>query len=35
VKDEVNIVDNLAITAIQVFMPEVYYEIRDNKEAFI
>lgn len=35
VKDEVNFVDYLAITAIQVFMPEVYYGIRDNKEVFI
>jgi len=35
VKNEVNIVDFLAITAIQVFIPEVYYEIRDNKDLFM
>ena len=34
VKDEVNPVDFSAITAIQVFMPEVFYGIRDNKEIF-
>jgi len=34
VKDEVNIVDFLAITAIQVFIPEVYYGIRENKSLF-
>jgi len=34
VEDEVNIVDYLAITAIRVFVPEVYYEIRNNKEVF-
>lgn len=34
VKDEVNIVDFFAITSIQVFLPEVYYEIRENKELF-
>jgi len=34
VKDEVNPVDFLAITAIQVFMPEVFYGIRENKEIF-
>lgn len=33
-EDEVNIVDNLAITLILVFVPEVYYGIRDNKEVF-
>jgi len=32
--DEVNIVDYLAITAIWVFVPEIYYGIRDNKEVF-
>jgi len=34
VKDEVNIIDFLAITGIQVFIPEVYYGIRDNKDIF-
>lgn len=34
VKDEVNIVDFFAITCIQVFLPEVYYEIRENKGVF-
>jgi len=34
VKGEVNAIDFLAITGIQVFMPEVYYGIRDNKDIF-
>ncbi len=34
VKDEVDIMDFLAITGLQVFVPEVYYGIRDNKEEF-
>lgn len=34
VKDEVNIIDFMAMTAIQVFIPDVYYGIRDNKEIF-
>lgn len=34
VKDEVNVIDFLAITGIQVFIPEVYYGIRDNKDIF-
>ncbi|WP_440946852.1 KAP family P-loop NTPase fold protein [Methanosarcina sp. T3] len=34
VKDEVNAIDFIAITAIQVFIPEVYQRIRDNKEMF-
>lgn len=34
VKDEVNVIDFLAMTAIQVFIPDVYYGIRDNKELF-
>ncbi len=34
IKDEVNVADFLAITAIQVFVPEVYYGIRDNKDLF-
>ena len=33
-EDEVNIVIYSAITAIRVFVPEVYYGIRDNKEVF-
>ena len=35
VKNEVNVADFLAITAIQVFLPEVYYGIRDNKDLFV
>lgn len=34
VKGEVNAIDFLAITTIQVFIPEVYYGIRDNKDIF-
>ncbi|MBI2471547.1 MAG: AAA family ATPase [Planctomycetes bacterium] len=34
VKGEVNPIDFLAITAIQVFIPEVYDGIRDNKNIF-
>jgi len=34
VKNEINVVDFFAITAIQVFVPEVYYGIRDNKDIF-
>jgi len=34
VKDELDTADFLAITAIQVFAPEIYYGIRDNKEVF-
>lgn len=34
IKEEVNPVDFIAITAIQVFMPELYYTIRDNKNMF-
>ncbi|MDK2789456.1 MAG: hypothetical protein PWP07_2701 [Epulopiscium sp.] len=34
VKGEVNAIDFFAITAIQVFIPEVYYGIRDNKDIF-
>lgn len=34
VKDEVNPIDFLAITAIQIFTPELYYGIRDNKDVF-
>ncbi|KKH15830.1 KAP family P-loop NTPase fold protein [Methanosarcina mazei] len=34
VKDEVNLVDLIAISAVQVFIPEVYQKIRDNKEIF-
>ena len=34
VKDDVNPIDFFAITAIQVFIPEVYYGIRDNKAIF-
>lgn len=33
-KEEVNITDFLAITAVQVFIPEVYYGVRENKEVF-
>lgn len=34
IKGEVNAIDFLAITAIQVFIPDVYYGIRDNKDIF-
>jgi predicted KAP-like P-loop ATPase len=34
VKNEVNVADFFAITAIQVFVPDVYYGIRDNKDLF-
>ena len=34
VKREVNAVDFLAITAIEVFLPDLYYAIRDNKDIF-
>ena len=34
VKDEVNVIDFLSVTGIQVFIPEVYYGIRDNKDIF-
>jgi predicted KAP-like P-loop ATPase len=34
VKSEVNLVDFLAVTALQVFAPEVYFGIRDNKNLF-
>jgi predicted KAP-like P-loop ATPase len=34
VKDEVNVIDFFAITSIQVFIPEAYYGIRDNKDIF-
>jgi predicted KAP-like P-loop ATPase len=35
VKDLVNPVDFLAIVGIQVFLPDVYYGIRDNKDLFV
>ena len=34
VKDNVNPIDFFAITAFQVFIPDVYYGIRDNKDLF-
>lgn len=34
VKSDVNPIDFLAITAIQVFEPDLYYGIRDNKDIF-
>ena len=34
VKDEVDPVDFMAITALQVFLPEVYSSIRNNKDLF-
>ena len=34
IKEEVNITDFLAITAVKVFIPEVYYGVRENKEVF-
>jgi len=35
VKDEVNLMDFFAITTIQVFIPKLYYKIRDNKDLFV
>lgn len=34
VKGEVNTIDFLAITAIQIFLPDLYYSIRGNKDLF-
>jgi len=34
IKDEVNPVDFIAITAIQIFIPKLYYGIRNNKDVF-
>ncbi|TGC09453.1 KAP family P-loop NTPase fold protein [Methanolobus halotolerans] len=34
VKKEVNVIDFIAITAIQVFLPEVYNDIKYNKQVF-
>jgi predicted KAP-like P-loop ATPase len=34
IKEEVNPIDFIAITAIQVFIPDLYYSIRDNKNMF-
>ena len=34
VKDEVNPIDFIAITAIQVFIPDLYKSIKDNKDLF-
>lgn len=34
IKDEVNIMDLFAITVIQVFIPSLYYPIRENKDLF-
>jgi len=34
VKEEVNPIDFIAITSFQVFLPEIYYAIRDNKDLF-
>lgn len=34
VKEELNVVDFLAVTAIQVFIPATYYGVRDNKDLF-
>jgi len=34
VKEELNVIDFIAISAIQVFIPEIYYGIRDNKDIF-
>lgn len=34
VKSEVNVIDFIALTALQVFDPEVYRGIRDNKDVF-
>lgn len=34
VQDEVNPIDFIAITYLQVFLPDLYYSIRDNKKIF-
>lgn len=34
VKDEVNPIDFIAITSVQVFIPEIYHKIKDNKKVF-
>jgi len=34
VQKEVDVIDFLAITGLQVFVPEVYYGVRDGKEVF-
>jgi len=34
-RNEVNVIDFLAITAIEVFEPEIYYGIRDNDDIFV
>lgn len=34
VQEEVNPIDFIAITSFQVFLPALYYEIRDNKDLF-
>jgi len=34
VKEEVNPIDFLAVTGLQVFVPDIYYGIRDNKDIF-
>ncbi|WP_052402711.1 KAP family P-loop NTPase fold protein [Methanococcoides methylutens] len=34
IKEEVNVIDFIAITAIQVFLPEVYHGIKSNKHVF-
>ncbi|HPG41258.1 MAG TPA: P-loop NTPase fold protein [bacterium] len=35
IKGKVNPVDFIAITALQIFLPNIYYHIRDNKELYI
>lgn len=34
IKDNINLINFLAITCIQVFVPNIYDEIRDNKDFF-
>ncbi len=34
VKEEVNPIDFIAVTALQIFAPELYYGVRDNKDLF-
>lgn len=34
IKEEVNVLDFIAITAIQVFLPDVYHGIKNNKHVF-
>ncbi|MGE0369487.1 MAG: P-loop NTPase fold protein, partial [Candidatus Dadabacteria bacterium] len=35
INEEVNVIDFMAITSLQVFEPDVFYGIRDNKDIFV